>query len=77
MGQKGLTGAWSKYGGSRHSVVKKAVDREWTCQSCATRHAAEMSPYLYELMAGEYIRVCAICLHDDCAALKAKRAALG
>lgn len=73
MSQKGLTGGWSKYGGAKQQVVKESIDREWICQSCQARHAAEMTPYLYQFMDDEYIRVCAICISDDCAALRKRR----
>ena len=66
----GLTGRWSKWGGGQQSAFKEKVQGVWSCQSCGQKQVAELSPYLYEYPAGEYVRVCARCLADDCRRMK-------
>lgn len=67
---KGMSGTWSKHGGSRLSAVKEEVQERWNCQSCGKLQPKILSPYLWELDDKEFIRVCAICLAQDCAPLK-------
>lgn len=75
-GQEGLTGSWTKYGGMRYTVIQSKVTNVWACQSCGKMESAAMSPYLWEALPGEYIRVCALCILDDCARFKKRRASL-
>lgn len=70
----GLTGYWSKWGGVRQSVVKDEIETEWFCQSCTSVFPVELTPYRYEYPQGEYIRVCAACLNNDCECLKKRTA---
>lgn len=64
MSQKGLTGGWTKYGGARQHVVKTHIDKTWFCQCCGQERPKELSPFLFEFQQGDFIRVCANCLHD-------------
>ncbi|PWT73693.1 MAG: hypothetical protein C5B59_12935 [Bacteroidetes bacterium] len=68
---EGLKGQWSKFGGARMAVVQEELGPIWVCQSCGQEQPNALKPYLYEWM-GEYIRVCAICLSEDCKRLKAR-----
>lgn len=71
--QKGLTGGWSKYGGARQHVIKTKIAKKWYCQSCGKERPKEMTPFLYEFVEGDHIRICATCLHDGVIILSHKR----
>lgn len=73
MSQKGLTGGWSKYGGARQHVIKTAIGKTWYCQSCGKERPKDMSPFLYQLQQGDYIRVCASCLHEGVVIIEERR----
>jgi len=62
MMSKKTTGGWSRWGGGRKGLIKSNVGDSWTCQSCATDHTGQDSPYMFELFPGEYIRICSNCL---------------
>lgn len=66
---EGLKGQWSKYGGARMAVVQESLGPSWNCQSCGELQPNALKPYQYKWM-GEYIRVCAVCLSNDCVRLK-------
>lgn len=66
MSQKGLRGAWTKYGASRKAVIQARIEKIWACQSCGERCPSVISPFLFEFIKGEYIRVCAVCIHNGC-----------
>ncbi len=67
------TGGWSKYGGARHGAIKESFDDSWFCQSCGSMQPHTLKPFLYEFLPGEYVRVCAKCLQDECKELWAQR----
>lgn len=69
---KGLTGHWTKYGGNVHDVFESQGEEfiNWFCQSCNRELGREMQPYFYEYPTKEYVRVCAVCISDDCIILK-------
>lgn len=71
---KGLTGGWSKWGGSQGNIVKEKIHDHWFCQSCGDEQPESLSPYMIQLVpeAGEYFRVCAKCLNNRGAAFNAK-----
>lgn len=59
-----LTGSWTKWGGARKSLYENQFEREndnWFCQKCGTEHPKEITPYNYEFIQGEFIRICAVC----------------
>lgn len=60
---KGMTGGWSKWGGSQGNVVKEKLEDKWFCQNCGEEQPISLSPYLQELVPGEYFRICAKCLN--------------
>lgn len=62
--QKGLTGGWSKYGGARQHVIKTTITKTWICQSCGKETPKELSPFMVELVPGEFFRVCAVCVNN-------------
>lgn len=66
---KGIIGKWTKYGGAANNFVQADVGEEWACQSCGARHPKVLSPYRFEYPEGEWIRVCATCLFEECRAL--------
>ena len=69
---KGLTGHWTKYGGRVYDPIGRQDEdfSNWYCQSCHREMTEEMPPYMYEFPEKEYIRVCAICVSNDCKTLK-------
>ena len=72
ISMKGLTGHWTKWGGNVRDVLESQNELflNWFCQSCNRELGKDMSPFFYEWPEGEYIRVCGICINDDCSALK-------
>ena len=67
---KGPTGHWTKWGGARMDLIQEDIGDMWNCQSCGDNQPNALSPYKYEFPEGEYIRVCATCISNGCAALK-------
>lgn len=65
---KGLTGHWSKWGGNVQDVLSNQEEtfEHWFCQSCTREMGKELPPYFYEFPIGEYIRVCGICISENC-----------
>lgn len=74
--QKGLTGGWTKYGGARKHVIQKQIKNTWCCQACGQERPKEMSPFSYEFMEGEYIRICGPCLNNGVIVLTSRRMSL-
>lgn len=72
LSMKGLTGHWTKYGGNVVDPFESQNEefKTWFCQSCNHEYSREMQPYFYEWPEGEYIRVCAKCVHEDCILLR-------
>ncbi len=70
---KQLTGGWSKYGGAKQHVIKPHLQPVWCCQSCGKQQPSEMPPFLWEFLPNEHLRVCAVCLKEDCQQLKKRR----
>lgn len=52
---------WTKWGGSNMGLVQKNLDPEWNCQACGDLQTEELSPYMFEFIPREYIRICSIC----------------
>lgn len=78
---KGLTGHWTKWGGSMSEVSvnqhgRVIPQKEWACQSCGKAQPPQLTPYRYEYPPNEYLRVCSVCFSDKCTELF-KRLALG
>lgn len=73
-GFKGITGHWSKWGGRRYDLIAGRQDsilqNIWNCQSCGEQIPNEFTPYKYEYPEGEFIRVCSVCLIDNCQILR-------
>lgn len=69
-GRSGTTGYWDKYGGRRMSLFQPKIVDTWYCQSCNIPQPKELPPYMVEYPEKEYIRVCAICISTNCAALR-------
>lgn len=59
---KKVTGGWSRWGGGRRGLIKADTNGEWYCQSCSLPHPPEDNPYMFEIFAGEFIRICSKCL---------------
>lgn len=57
------SGKWMKYGGAISGLVKEKIVGNWICQSCGVDQPEELKPFLFEIGSGEYIRVCAECIH--------------
>ncbi len=79
---RGVTGHWSKYGGTIREVVITqfgvvGVEDEWACQSCGLLQPKDLSPYLYKHpdaeAQSERLRVCAVCFNNDCYDLRRRR----
>lgn len=68
----GMTGHWSKHGGARMDVWREDLPLIWHCQSCGTRQPKDLTPYIYELQEGDYVRACASCYADGCTRLKVR-----
>lgn len=66
MSQKGMRGSWTKYGYSRKTVIQAHITKIWACQSCGFKYPDIISPFLFEFIKGEYIRVCALCISNGC-----------
>jgi hypothetical protein len=59
---KGLKrGVWSKYGGGQHALDTQDLSEEWVCQACSVPQIDLLSPYLFEFVPREYVRICAKC----------------
>lgn len=66
---QGATGFWTKYGGARNTIMQEELEAIWYCQSCSKEQPSDLKPYKKEILLGEYIRVCAVCINDDTTAL--------
>lgn len=62
---QGTTGYWTKYGGARNTVLQEELDPIWYCQSCGKPQPIDLKPYKKEILVGEFIRVCALCINDN------------
>lgn len=74
ISMKGLTGHWTKWGGNVHDVFERQGEEftNWYCQSCNKELSRELKPYFYEYPKGEYIRVCAVCVSNDCMIIRVR-----
>ena len=59
---KKVTGGWSRWGGGRRGLIKAENEDRWTCQSCGIDHPNSDNPYMFELFAGEFLRICNKCI---------------
>ena len=55
------SGKWTKYGGAIYGLEKEEIKHSWFCQICAEEIPKELSPFNYELLPGEFIRICNTC----------------
>ena len=70
---KGKTGFWSKWGTEDHrSLMQVEVEDVWSCQSCRVQQPKDIRPFLFEYPIGEFIRVCSLCVTDNCAKLSTR-----
>lgn len=67
-----IAGGHSKYGGPRQELMQEQVEDWWACQSCGETYSEEITRFKFEYPEGEWIRVCAICIRDDCAKLMSR-----
>lgn len=67
---RGNTGHWTKWGGARMDLIQEGVSDIWFCQSCNDPQPKDLTPYRFEFIKDEYIRICAKCLQDGCIALR-------
>lgn len=51
---------WTKFGGARDQLHKETAD-EWTCQTCASHHPAEVPCFMMEMFEDEFIKICSKC----------------
>ena len=58
------TGKWTKYGGAVYGLVKERIDEMWTCQTCGRDIPEEIKPFLFEMLPGEFIRICPPCTNQ-------------
>lgn len=59
---------WTKYGEGNKGLYQGEVPEEWNCQACGEPQPSELSPYKFEFVSREYIRICAKCyakVHAD------------
>lgn len=54
---------WSKWGGANFGMVQKNLTPEWFCQACKEMQPVELTPYMFEFVEREYIRICSKCHH--------------
>jgi hypothetical protein len=54
---------WSKWGGPNFGLVQKNLTPEWFCQACKQMQPEELTPYMFEFVEREYIRICSKCHH--------------
>jgi hypothetical protein len=54
---------WSKWGGPNQGLVQKNLTPEWFCQACQDKQPDELTPYMFEFVEREYIRICSKCHH--------------
>ena len=53
--------SWSKYGGGRKGLVTQDRSTFNYCQTCGDRIPMNFPMFKYELLPGEFIRVCPTC----------------
>lgn len=54
---------WSKWGGANYGLVQKNLTNEWSCQACGQTQPDELTPYMFEFVEREYVRICSKCHH--------------
>jgi len=52
---------WTKWGGSNFGLVQKNLTETWFCQACKEEQPDELTPYMFEFVEREYIRICSKC----------------
>ena len=53
--------SWTKYGGGRKGLVTQERDEFNYCQVCGDKIPIQYPMYKYELLEGEFIRLCPKC----------------
>jgi len=52
---------WSKWGGPNMGLVQKNLTETWFCQACCEEQPDDLSPYMFEFVEREYVRICSKC----------------
>jgi hypothetical protein len=52
---------WSKYGGGWRGLEQEPLSDKWCCQACGEIHPKVISPYMFEWLPREFVRICASC----------------
>lgn len=56
-----ISHSWSKWGGSRHMVVKENLDK-WSCQACGGEQTNDLPGYRFPIPdTKEFMRICSKC----------------
>lgn len=54
---------WTKWGGPNMGLVQKNLTETWFCQACKEEQPDDLTPYMFEFVEREYIRICSKCHH--------------